>query len=56
MELVVTLTVLSLTEKVWITGLWLSLLVIVTLRVAVVELPAASVAVAVNVVVVLPKL
>ena len=47
---------LSLTEKLWIAGLWLSLFEIVTLQVAVVELPAASEAVAVNVVVVLPKL
>ena len=56
MELVVTDGVLSFTLNVWITGLWLSLFVIVTFTVAVVELPAASVDVAVNVVVVLPKL
>ena len=56
MELVLTVTVLSFTEKEVIVGDCESLLVMVTSQVAVVELPAASVEVAVKVVVVLPKL
>ena len=56
MELVLTVTELSFTEKEVIVGDWESLFVIVTLQVVVVELPAASVDVAVNVFVVLPKL